>query len=165
MTVSFEVGVEFLLREDLPLSPEDLRFGLEKGWLHTPTVIQYAVREVEKGATDSILLDTASLLPDEVDKLGEILAQLDDPFRVYDPRRSHRIWLYVQLKAAYERREELADPLGVIEEIYADFDYPPTIADLVRYMPLRDGDEPGVAAILQRWHGYLTEELEALRRL
>jgi hypothetical protein len=40
-------------------------------------------------------------------------------------------------------RESFKDPLGEVEEIYADFDYPQEIAPLVRYMPPTDGWRPG----------------------
>ncbi len=67
-----------------------------------------------------------SLLRDEVGRVPDVLELLDDPERVHDPRESARKWLYLQLKAAYDERERLSDPLGVVEEIYADFDCPPS---------------------------------------
>jgi len=124
MTVAFELGRDFLDREDIPLSIDDLKYGFERGWLRAPTVIDWAVREFERGDDDPALLEVASLLRDEVDDLPDLLAQLDSPDHIHDPRESARKWLYLQLRAAFERRHDLDDPLGVVEEIYADFEYP-----------------------------------------
>ena len=82
---------------------------------------------------------------------------------MHDPREFARKWLYLQLRAAYYERERLKDPLGVVEQIYADFDYPSTVAPFVRYMPLWPGDEPGVGPLMARWTDYLAREGMALR--
>jgi hypothetical protein len=94
------------------------------------------VREVERGDEDPLLLEVGSLLRDDVDELPGVLARLDSPDHIHDPRESARMWLYLQLKAAYERRRGLDDPLGAVEQIYADFEYPPAVERCVRYMPL-----------------------------
>lgn len=163
MTIVFEMGLEFLEREGVRLSVDDLKFGLERGWLRASTVIDWAVREVDGGDDDAVMLEVASLFRGDVDELPGVFAQLDWPDHIHDPRESARKWLYLQLKAAYERRDELRDALGVVEEIYADFDYPPTIEGFVRYMPLRPGDEPGLAALVERWAAFLHDEHDALR--
>jgi hypothetical protein len=163
MTISFEVGPEFLGREDIPLSVDDLKFGFDRGWLGASTVIDWAVHEVEGGDADPVLFEVASLLRDDVDELSDVLARLDSPDHIYDPRESARKWLYLQMKAAYDRRQDLEDPLGVVEEIYADFEYPPTVEGFVRYMPLGPRDEPGDAALVDRWADFLRDEHDALR--
>jgi hypothetical protein len=162
MTIAFELGLEFLEREGVRLSADDLKFGFEHGWLRAATLIDWAVREVEGGDDDAVMLDVASLLRDGVDELPGVLAQLDSPDHIHDPRESARKWLYLQLKAAYDRRQDLGDPLAVVEEIYADFDYPPTVEGFVRYMPLRAGDESGEAALVERWAAFLRDEHDAL---
>jgi hypothetical protein len=115
------------------------------------------------GADDDVLVALGSLLRDEGGQVPEVLEFLDDPERVHDPRESARKWLFLQLKAAYDEREWLNDPLGVVEEIYADFDYPLAVAPFVRYMPLRPGDEPGVGPLMAKWADYLDREGVALR--
>lgn len=162
MTLLFELGPDFVDREGIPLSVDDLKYGFERGWLRATTVIDQAVREVKRGSDDSFLLEVASLLRDDVDRLPDLLAQLDSPDHIHDPRESARKGLYLQLKAAYDRRQALRDALGVVEQIYADFEYPPAIEDFVRYMPLRSGDQPGEAALLERWAAFLEREYDAL---
>jgi hypothetical protein len=163
MSASFAVGREFLQREDIPLSVDDLKYGFERGWLRGATVIDWAVREVERGDADAVLLEVASLLREDVDTLPDVLRILDSPDHIHDPRESARKWLYLQLKAAFDRRDALGDPLAVVEQLYADFDYPPAVERLVRYMPLQPGDEPGEAALMVRWEEFLRVEHDALR--
>ncbi|MCA1702005.1 MAG: DUF2247 family protein [Actinobacteria bacterium] len=164
MSVMLELDPEFVLTEGIPLGAEDLRYGLERGFIKPPGVVDLSVEEVRRGMTDPVLNDLAALLRDEVDEVQEVLKALDDPERIHDPRESARKWLYLQLSAAFRDRGALSDPLGVVEQIYADFDYPPALAPLVRYMPLSPGDEAGETALMQRWAEFLKREHEALTR-
>jgi hypothetical protein len=164
MSVTFEVPAAFVLAQDVPMTAEDLRYGFERGFLKPEDAVAIAAHEVGQGADDDVLMALACLLRDEVGRVAGILEGLDDPERVHDPRESVRKWLYVQLKAAYEERGRLSDPLGVVEEVYADFDYPPAVAPFVRYMPLRPGDKPGTGPLIDRWRDFLFREGAALRR-
>ena len=164
MSVTFELSAAFVLAEDVPMTSEDLRYGFGRSFLKSADVVVLATHEFGRGADDDVLVALGSLLRDEAARVPEVLKLLDDPEWAHDPRESARKWLYLQLKAAYDERERLNDPLGVVEEIYADFDYPPTVAAFVRYMPLRPGDEPGTGPLMDRWRSYLTGEGTALRR-
>jgi len=145
------------------MTAEDLGYGFERGFLKPADVIAFAAHEMGCRADDDVLVALGSLLRDEDGRVPDVLEILDDPERVHDPRESARKWLYLQLKAAYDEREWLSDPLGVVEEIYADYDYPPAVAPFVHYMPLRPGDEPGVGPLMARWADYLAREGVALR--
>lgn len=165
MTVMFELDPDFVLDEHIPFVAGDLRYGLERFFIKEWAVIDIAVGEVRRGTSDPLLHDLAALLRDEVERLPEIFGELDYPGRFDDPRESSRKWLYLQLKAAYVQRRQLNDPLGVVEQIYADFDYPPAISRLIRYMPASvPGDEVGEAGLLQRWARFLDDEHRALTR-
>ncbi len=162
--VVFELAPEFVVAEGVPLGAEDLRYGFEQGFLKPNGVVDLAADEVRRGASDPVMQDLASLLRDEVERVPEMLAALDDPERIHDPRESVRKWLYLQLKAAHQDRDRLTDPLGVVERVYADFEYPPSMASFVRYMPLLPGDEAGEPALMRRWAEFLEREHEALVR-
>ena len=51
-------------------------------------------------------------------------------------------WLYLSLASLFENKEYMDDPLSVVEDIYADFEYPPEIQSFVRYMPATDNYAP-----------------------
>ena len=120
MNVTLELDREFLLSENIFLGPEDLRFGLEHGYLTPVTAIDLATDETSRGADDPLLQDIASLLHDEQEQLSNLLSKLDDPERIHDPRESVRKWLFLELDAAYSLRSLLNDPLGFVEEIYSN---------------------------------------------
>lgn len=67
---------------------------------------------------------------------------------------SHFAWLF-------ERRASVHDPLGMVEEVYSDFGYPPEIAAFVRYMPMVGPDlgnrEQNEARLYDHWKSYLVE--------
>lgn len=160
--VVFELSADVVAEEGLALEAEDLRYGLERGFVSEVGVIDLAANAVERGVADELLRDLASLLRDEVERVPDVLDALDDPERIHDPPESKRKWLYLQLNAAYRDRDRLNEPLGVVEQIYADFDYPPSVAPFVRYMPLRPGDAAGEAALIGRWAEFLECERQAL---
>jgi hypothetical protein len=162
VSVVLELAPEFVLAEGVPLEAEDLRYGLERGFLKAHAVVDLAADAVRRGGTDPVLQELAALLRDEVGRVPEVLKTLDDPERIHDPRESARKWLYLQLKAAYTDRDRLADPLGLVEHIYSDFGYPPSVAAFVRYMPLEPGDEAGEPALIGRWAEFLDREHAAL---
>ena len=162
MTISLELTFEFLDGEGVPLTVADLEYGMERGWICGETAIRCAVRSVERGDGDAVMLAVASLLSDEVDELPVILASSDSPSSPENLRRTQRKWIYLLLAAAYDARGRLRDPLEAVEEIYADLDYPVSIERFVRYMPLHDGDEAGEPALIGRWAAFLRREGEDL---
>jgi hypothetical protein len=162
VNIKFELQPSAVIQEGIPLRAEDLRYGLENCFLSPAAVVDLAVYAVENGDDDEVMQNLAGLLRDELDRVPDILAELDDPERFYDPRDAARKWLYLELAAAYRCRDQLADPLQVVEQIYADFDYPPAIARFVRYMPSQSSDRPGEAGIFQRWSDYLDSERRRL---
>lgn len=168
MGTILELEPSFVLAEQIPLAAEDLRYGLEHYFIKERTVVDLAANQVRRGATDPVLLDLAALLRDELETVPEVLEALDDPLRIHDPARTHdprlsaRKWLYLQLKAAYSQRDQLLDPLGVVEQIYANFDYPAAVSPFVRSAPLRPGDKAGEAALVEKWARFLDDEHQAL---
>lgn len=73
MTTAFEVGVEFLAREDLKLGAVDLLFGLERDWLDARTVIDWATVELSRGNDDPAIEELACLLPADEARVPEVL--------------------------------------------------------------------------------------------
>lgn len=91
-------------------------------------------------------------------ELKPVLEDLASEMRDYSPKN----WLYVLLSDVFHRKEEFEDPLGEVEKIYADFDYPEEIESFVRYMPPKDGYIPSahtyeenIARLYFHWEHYL----------
>ena len=70
--------------------------------------------------------------------------------------------LFLTLSWIYENIDDYSDPLGVVEQVYADFDYPEKIESFVRYMPSDEPDlgsvEKNQARLIDYWARYLAEQ-------
>ncbi|WP_411851533.1 DUF2247 family protein [Stenotrophomonas sp. LGBM10] len=71
-------------------------------------------------------------------------------------------WLIAVLTDLYANRNEVDDPLGEVERIYADFYYPERMESFVRYMPATDGYAPAehsldqnVERLFENWKRFL----------
>jgi hypothetical protein len=121
-----------------------------------------AADAVRRGASDPTLLELAELERDDAVAARALLRALDPEEAELFPPESVRKWTYLELKAAYEIRDRLKDPLGVVEQIYADFDYPAAVAGFVRYMPPPEGAAIGEGAVYDRWATFLVKEASEL---
>ncbi len=156
--MELEVTYQFLVREDLRLSLADMKYGLERNFIGASAVADWARHKLAQGSDDLIVSEVASLPTAELGRLTSVMSQVD----ASDEANAARKWLYIQLKAGYEARDKLDDPLGFVERIYASFDYPQAIKAFVRYMPLQPGVTPGESALLERWAAFLQSEHVAL---
>jgi hypothetical protein len=156
--VRLELDQDFIRNSGVRLDAEDLRLGLSLGLVSPPTAVRTARDLVAAGSADQVLHDVAELAPDDVPAVRSMLRASDPNDADLFPPQAVRKWTYLELKAAYELRTRLQDPLGVVEEIYADFDYPARVASFVRYMPVPPGAATGEDALYDRWVAYLREE-------
>lgn len=156
--MKLELAYDFLCDAAVPLSGEDLRLGVSLGLISPPVAIVVAAEAVRRGASDPTLFELAGLERDDITAVREVLRALDPEEAEMFPPESVRKWTYLELKAAYEIRDRLTDPLAVVEQIYADFDYPEAVAGFVRYMPPPPGAAMGEDALYDRWATYLAME-------
>lgn len=157
-----ELDHDFIRRTGLALDSEDLRLGVSLGLVSPPTAVILAVDAVTSGSTDPTMLAVAEIDRNDIAAVRDTLRATDPDEADLFPPLSVRKWTYLELKAAYEMRDRLRDPLGVVEEIYADFDYPPPLAAFVRYMPPPPGAPVGEEALYDSWSRYLADEAAEL---
>ncbi|MBE0367039.1 DUF2247 family protein [Pseudoalteromonas aurantia] len=70
--------------------------------------------------------------------------------------------LFLVLSWLFETKELYDEPLAIVEEIYADFDYPECISGFIRYMP---SEEPSLGTVeenklrlIGKWESYIDEK-------
>jgi hypothetical protein len=149
-----EVPWQVVREAGVVLTAEDAALGYRRGWLRAPEVVRWAEDALARGEDDASVIALAGLGAAE---LGEVGERLDD--LVPDAYAgSSEVWLYLVLLAVYGSRGRIDDPLGVVEQVYADFEYPEAIAPLVRYMPAPPGAPLGEAALLDQWKDWLDQE-------
>ena len=157
-----ELDTRFLNRSGVDLTTDDLRLGLSLGIVTPTTVVALAKQSARDPYSDPVLQRLAELDGSAIADIRQTLGATDPDEAQLEPALSVRKWLYLELLATYELRERLRDPFEFVEIIYADFGYPESVAPFVRYMPLAEGEEPGLAAMTDSWLKYLTAERAAL---
>lgn len=163
-----DIPADFLFSQVQP-TWADIAWGYKAGLLHAQTVVDSAVARVgREGAGSSLVVELASLLPDDLYRVRQLAGALALDNDEASAGRAEETWLFVLLAWGYENRDLLDDPLGFVEAVYSDFSCPEEISHLVRYMPLAPGaDETGGSEDFERrlfseWAKYLRDKRAAL---
>ncbi|PIK78296.1 DUF2247 family protein [Pseudomonas sp. 382] len=149
---------EFCYSEAPWLSWGDINYGLGRGYLTPSGVVQYTLIGLSPESSAG-QYDLASLDGDQDSDVRECVAQLAAQ-DVRDDKGSEKAWLFLILLWVFVNRDKYQDPLAVVEEIYADFDYPESMEPIVRYMPAVDSSLEGEDKIFKVW----STMLESSRR-
>jgi len=146
--------------------PEAL-WGYERQMIGWHTLVALAEDALANGSGNTLEVEMAGLTKSEAQRAGELARELAGQQDVSDSEESPRKWLYLALAWIYENRDAVTDPLGHVERIYADFEYPEEMSGFVRYMPPDDGYDPtrhsleeNEKRLLDRWREYLRKEEE-----
>ena len=155
--IIYKIPAAFVVASAVPTAAE-IATGFFQGWIDEQSAVEVALAKVERGTVLNEAEERlAFLLSDEFDQVQDILSDLAR--EVSDERENDRYWLCMALAWLRRNQAHCPDPLGVIELLYADFDYPPEIEGLVRYMPQPPGAEPGTSGIEHRWGVYVERAL------
>jgi hypothetical protein len=149
--VKFQLPAKFVIARAWPRTDE-LAYGWRNGWIDSAALVAIAEQEFSAGlALPPALERLALLLRDQYYEIPQLAVELGD----FDDAAARPLWLYLALAWLFAHRDQVEDPLGTIELLYADFDYPAEIEGLVRFMPGPPGVPTGTAAIMARWESYL----------
>ncbi|MCA9643524.1 MAG: DUF2247 family protein [Polyangiaceae bacterium] len=154
---SFDLPAELVL--SVPWTWQSLAWGLQKGLIGRVVAIQAATRLLAQGEPASAeVVELAGCAIDDplVEQLVTRLARDQAEAGAVDEP-----WLYLVLRWVYDNQTRFADPLQVVDEVYADFDYPAAISSFVRYMPSDSpdlGGEGNTRHLYARWLRFLEEE-------
>jgi hypothetical protein len=158
MTIS-EIPYDFI-RQRVTIGWTEIKFGLDHQLLKPEGAIDKAMEQLcTSSETSKDLVELATMANSEsVADLVSSLAghELPAPDQFVKDK-----WLYIVLAWVYENQKLLIDPLQIVEEVYADFDYPQQIVSFVRYMPTEDLNvgnlEQNEARLFRSWRNYLSE--------
>ncbi|MCL5022339.1 MAG: DUF2247 family protein [Nitrospirae bacterium] len=138
-----QIPISFIKRR-CQLSWQEAAWGYEHKFLGWKDIIELA-RSLADGCSDDaivIVKELSSLDKDRVWLVGELLNKLAASEQPESDEHLRRKWLYLVLARLFDRRRDLDDPLGEVEAVYADFDYPSEIEGFVRYMPVSGTYDP-----------------------
>lgn len=136
---NFSLDSYYIYKKTPWLNWKELLYGFEHGFIDEKGVSEYACKTLtEKSSQEAIEL--ASLLPQEDYLASNLLQSLADK-DLSPVTDTTKPWIFLLLSFLLEHQEDYEDPLEIVEELYADFDYPEEIASLVSYMPAPEGVE------------------------
>lgn len=137
------------------LSWRELFFGFENGYIDEKGVSEY-VCDALTSTSPTEAIELASLEPHENYLVRDILKSLTDKYSSTESNLT-KPWIFLLLSFLLENKENYNDPLGIVEELYADFDYPEEIAPLARYMPSPEGVEGSEELLFENWKAALSD--------
>lgn len=142
------------------LTWREVFFGIENELLASGAAVDFAAEELARqNSASATLVELASLAAGESTR--ELVQQLAGAEPEDEPNEVREKWLYLVLAWLFDHRDAYADPLQTVEEVYADFEYPPAIAGFVRYMPMDEPDRGSralnEARLYNKWKQYLEE--------
>jgi hypothetical protein len=148
------------ISERVRLTWREVLYGIDNELLAPGAAVDFAGDEI--AAQDepfTLLVDLAGMGKGEPTRA--LVEQLSNAEPQQDAGEIRDKWLYLALAWIFEHRASYPDPLQTVEEVYADFGYPPRIAGFVRYMP---ADEPDLGSrelnerrLHDKWRRYLDE--------
>ncbi len=152
------------VQDRLGLTWADVAWGYQKGWLDAAGVVESAVAQLARDDdARAALIELAGLTRSEFSEVPLLLEKVVGEQGAETNPDPERKWLFLVLAWAYDHRAELSDPLGIVEQVYADFGYPVELRGFVRYMPPEDHYEPhtnsqaeNIARLFSRWKEYLS---------
>lgn len=145
------------LKLEFPLSGVELAFAFQREWISGQGLVEVLAWWWGMGMLlNSTEQEIAGLFPNELWRLPKLLDKSKSLDVEKDEQKIKHLWLYLILAWLFENRHKISDPLGEIEKLYADFNYPEEIQGLVRYMPAEDGPV-GEEGIISRWREYVTK--------
>lgn len=154
----------FISKNDIKLNWQDVLWGYEHHFLGWKDVVNYANRKViEEFNYDESVIELSMIDKTTAYKIERLLKNIVKEDSFYNTEK----WLYIVLLDLFNERDKLDDPLGKVEEIYEDFDYPEEIECFVRYMPSTDDYDPNkhmyeenINRLYLNWENYLISKKE-----
>jgi hypothetical protein len=139
------------------LTWREVLFGVDNELVSPETAIDLAIHALENGTELPAVIELASLSKTESTRpLVEQLANAESEQELTQVREK---WLYLVLAWIFEHRNEYPEPLQVVEEVYADFDYPKEVAAFIRYMPMAGPDrgsrQENNRQLYENWEEYI----------
>lgn len=148
------------LRQRVNLSWPEIKYGVDHQLIAPKVAIDKATDRL-CGSADASEDEVELAGRSESDSILELVSRLADSENASAEESVRAKWLYLVLAWLFENRGSVSDPLGMVEEVYSDFDYPREVAAFVRSMPMVGPDlgnrEQNEARLYDYWKRYLDD--------
>jgi hypothetical protein len=123
------ITAEYILGKS-PLSWREIKWAYKHGMFGRGMLVSLAHQKDDT----PLVVELSTLDKDHLWRAEDIILELANNEPEISEDEIVKKWLYIVLSYIYENKE-LYDPWSKVEEIYADFGYPPELIPIVRYMP------------------------------
>jgi hypothetical protein len=167
--MNIQIPIQFAEKK-VRLRWADLLWGYEKALITWRDLVYFAKEKEIDGVADELELELSTVDKNCVWKVRELAENLrkNESFKEDDLKNN---WMFLTLSWIYENRENFADPLELVEEVYADYGYPDQLIPFVRFIPPLDGYDPAshtkeenVDRLMKNWESYLNCYMEFVNR-
>ena len=157
--MNIELSGNFCFSEGPWLTWSDLRFGMSRAYISAEGVVEFAMDSLTTGSDEShfALAGMRGANRWDVDGVLEKLESFAEP----DLEDCKAHWWYLLLLWVYKNRSIYDDPLSIVEEIYAEFEYPERMASIIRYMPSDSNYAGGQEKLMENWRSLLEAVAES----
>jgi hypothetical protein len=154
--------IDFVLKNG-PLTWREAQWGYERQWLGWASAVDLAAAKLAAHATNHPLeVELAGLQKANAGEAGDLIRQLAETEPAVPDEVLKRKWLFLVLSWLFENRAQFPDLLGLLGEIYGDFDYPDEIQRFLGFMPISGVYDPNLHIglenrtwLITRWREYL----------
>ena len=157
--ITASISFEFLKRLHSMPSWVEIAYGFEHQLLPPNVVIDYAIHKIattDEPNNDEVAIASASASDSITESLRKLAMDNDED-------RICLLWANILLAWGFEHRQQYDDFLGIVEEIYSDYNYPEELASFVRYMPSDDINLGSIEANEQRMITSIGEYVDQYR--
>lgn len=133
---------------------KELYYAIKNDIINCDDVIYYAKYSINERSDDLVY---QLCLLEESEKIDDILKKLSE-FELEETEYIKNKWIFAILLDFYKNK--YSDPLNMVEKVYVDFDYPDSICNLIRYMPVEDDSKYGDTEIYKKWRKYITNNFK-----
>lgn len=149
------------VQQHISLSWAEILWGYDHHFISWMDIVEVAKNRLQLNSTEWEF-ELASLSKESVFRVGELIQKIVDCELEKSNKDLGERWLFLILAWVFQNRDSINDPLGVVENIYADFDYPSEIESFVRYMPASSDYDPSQHSsqdnelrLFKNWEKYL----------
>lgn len=153
------------IKKHTSLTWREALWGYERQLIGWSAVVDLAVEKMLEGPGRPLEIEISNLGKSEASQAGELLRTIAKKEPEKKPDIADQKWLFIVLSWLFEHKDDISNPLGEIEKIYADFGYPSEIESFISYMPATDGYDPSQHSLeenkdrlLKNWEQYLSQE-------
>lgn len=155
---AIKISNEFLKKNSVVLSFNDLLFLFDEGIIEPKTIVEYAFYVFSEKKNENIaIVELAGLFENEYYKIKNILeANLLHQSDEVQINQNKKI-MYLLLLWFYQNKNSIKNISEMIDLLYSDFDYPEEISHLISYMPIDENEEYGLNGMMNRLKVYLSQ--------